>query len=64
MKKYPWFEDLDGILLCPSCEHRVDNITVDEMFFDDDNFPKFCPYCGQELDWSKTVRFGVLESHE
>ena len=64
MKRYVWFEDLDGVIYCPSCLHRVD-IFYQEVGIDDiESFdPAFCPNCGQELDWSEIRSYGVKEEH-
>lgn len=63
-KKYVWFEDLDGIVCCPGCGHQVDNYA--EKILGEFEFiePKFCPNCGQALDWSETRSYGVREEHE
>lgn len=67
MWKYPWLEDLDGILYCPTCLKQIDNIWQDSHG-DLENMdllsPEFCPFCGQHLDWAKTIMYGVLEEHE
>lgn len=64
-KRYVWFEDLDGVICCPSCHRQID-IFYKRSFPPDEivSFnPDFCPYCGQALDWSDTRSYGVKEEH-
>lgn len=64
-KRYVWFEDLDGVICCPSCGNQID-IFYKRSFPPDEveSFePDFCPYCGQALDWSETRSYGVKEEH-
>lgn len=65
-KKYVWWENLDGVICCPSCGRRIDNLSVDNWLKDDlEPFePDFCPYCGQALDWSERRSYGVKEEHD
>lgn len=65
-KRYVWFEDLDSVICCPSCNRRIDNFYRDECVPDDVEpfYPDFCPYCGQALDWSEIRRYGVKEEHD
>lgn len=65
MKKFVWWEDLDGVCCCPSCGHRVDNYYRDEGVTEELELvePNFCPVCGQALDWTETRSFGVKEEH-
>lgn len=57
MRKYPWFEDLDGVIYCPTCQHCLS---------EDDSYDLEgpCPRCGQELDWEKTIPWGWEERHK
>ena len=66
MRRYPWFEDLDCIFVCPVCTTRIDNICTDNGLIDDPcHFdPEYCPYCGTHIDWSKTVPYLTKEEHE
>lgn len=65
MKKYVWWEDLDGGIYCPTCSSRCD------VYFEDKGIilgleafePRFCPKCGQELDWTESRSYGVEETH-
>ena len=64
-KRYVWFEDLDGVICCPSCSNQID-IFYKRSFppYEFESFePYFCPYCGQALDWSETRSYGVKEEH-
>lgn len=66
-KKYVWQEDLDNIIVCPSCRNQIDNIYVDCENVDDEFEmlePAYCVYCGQHLDWTKILPYGVEETHE
>lgn len=60
IKKYPWFEDLDNVIVCPVCKERIDNLSNDDEPFNAD----CCPYCGIHLDWSRIVSYGMRETHE
>lgn len=64
MKKlHVWWEDLDNVICCPNCGNQIN------LFYrgyeEPERFePNFCPDCGQALDWSKTVPYGLKEEHE
>lgn len=64
MRKYPWLEDLDSIIYCPTCKKQIDDFWKG----DPDNLntfnPEFCPYCGQRLDWAETAPYGFREEHD
>ena len=63
-KRYVWFEDLDGVICCPSCGHQI-YIFYKDKGFDIESFePDFCPDCGQALDWSETRSYGFKEEHD
>lgn len=64
MRKYPWFEDLDGIAYCPTCQKQIDDFWKGNCDNWDEFNPEYCPYCGQHLDWAKTIMYGVPEEHE
>lgn len=64
MRKFPWYEDLDGICYCPNCENRVDDFWKGNCDDLDTFNPEFCPYCGQHLDWTETVLYGLIETHD
>ncbi len=40
--------DIDFNYLCPNCNTVVGDYETDDAFY------KFCPECGQALDWSKS----------
>lgn len=65
MKKYVWYEDLDGVIVCPSCGTYLDGFYRDSMHIEDDGpvrfEPAFCPDCGQALDWTETLPYGAKE---
>lgn len=48
--KEPIYEDLDCYIACPNCWGRVDDLS--SVLTDDLIEPKYCPHCGQKLDWS------------
>lgn len=62
-KSYIQFEDLDGIFICPRCQKRVDDIEHEVCGEYESIEPEYCPYCGQHLDFEKSVGYGVKESH-
>ena len=70
LKKYVWYEDLDGIIYCPSCQKQIDNLYEECPESDEapDGYrpiehPEFCIYCGQHLDWTASVWYGTKEEH-
>lgn len=67
MRKYPWYEDLDGICYCPTCKKQIDNVWQDnngDLEEMDLLKPEFCPFCGQHIDWTETAPYGFAEEHE
>ena len=64
-KRFVWYEDLDGIICCPNCHTNLDVFYRDIGIFEQpERFePKFCPDCGQALDWSEKVLYGENEKH-
>ena len=65
MKKYVWYEDLDGIIVCPNCKKQIDDLYKTDFSEDDYKLiePEFCVYCGQHLDWAEHVNYGHIEEH-
>ena len=63
LKRYIWYEDLDNIFVCPRCQKRIDDIEHEvcgeQELIDFD----YCPYCGQHLDFEKSVPYGTNEFH-
>lgn len=49
--KKPVYEDLDCYLACPNCWNNIDDLS--SVFTDELIQPKYCPRCGQHIDWSK-----------
>lgn len=63
MKKYVWYEDLDGTLHCPACRTVISCFYRGSIDEPERYEPKFCPECGQELDWTDTRPYGTDEEH-
>lgn len=61
--RYVWFEELDGVICCPNCGHRVDEFYRGDVETPEYFEPAFCPDCGQKLDFAKSIGYGVKEEH-
>jgi hypothetical protein len=48
--KKPIPTDFMGYKKCPNCDSSFD---VDEEFWFEDGTYKYCPKCGQKIDWSE-----------
>ena len=61
-RRYVWFEDIECCVYCPNCKRQVNVYSKEPN--DEPYEPKFCPECGQPLDWSETIPYGTIEEHE
>ena len=64
MKKHVWYEDLDNVTCCPHCRRQIDvyyRVAFDSL---EPYEPRFCPECGQNLDWTEALPYGIEEATE
>lgn len=62
-KRYVWYEDLDGVICCPNCCTRIDDLFHEVCGEEESVEPDYCPYCGQHLDWTENRMYGTNEWH-
>lgn len=65
MRRYVWYEDLDNRVYCPNCTSPLDCYYRGALMLDEIEpyEPRFCPECGTELDWTRSVLYGTIEEH-
>lgn len=60
-RRYVWFEDIDGVILCPNCEKQLSDLYHEVCGEVEGIEAEYCPYCGQHLSWAKTAYYGSKE---